>query len=188
MVTGVRRTDTFCRRWCLWQHRKVVENSPSLTAARRVGAFHSGGRPARQNTPVPFPKRDSRIDAPLPRPLALQVARRSRPPVGWPMTLPSRNVGQKRGGCPIRDRVPIRGTFAGSHRENLKPGPRGPVNHDDPLFPRLGSDDLKVRRTEFSNFLSVVLVEHLHCCPHIVRDRLEICRSCFYSLRRIGMP
>jgi hypothetical protein len=39
-----------------WLTRFLFREFPELTPARRVGAFHSGGRPARQNTPVPFPK------------------------------------------------------------------------------------------------------------------------------------
>jgi hypothetical protein len=94
-------------------------------------------QPPHQKQPRALPKRDSGIDGSFPLPVALQEARRSRSPnVADDVAVMEGWVG-KEGGAEslgtirgILLRVPI--------GENLKPGPRGPMNHYDPLFPRLG--------------------------------------------------
>ena len=70
-----------------------------------------------QNSPTPFPKRDSGFDGTIHRTVALREARRSGPPVGGQSGWPLWNGGGK-GGCPIRDRVPIQKMLRGFPSEN----------------------------------------------------------------------
>jgi hypothetical protein len=69
------------------------------------------------------------------QPVATVEARRSRSPNVADDVALMESRYEKEGGAQSLVGT-IRGTFPIG--ENLKPGPRGPVNHYDPLFPRLG--------------------------------------------------
>ena len=95
--------------------------------------------PVSRNNPGALVQRDSERDGSFRLPVSASRGSPVPVPECGRRRCPHGSTGRKRGGCPIPDRVPIRGIFCGfTIGENLKPGSRGPVNHYDPLFPRLG--------------------------------------------------
>jgi hypothetical protein len=53
--------------------------------------------------------------------------------------------------------------------------------------PMSDSDRLKLSRTQLSNFLRVMPIQHFDRCSHVVGNCFKICRPCLNFLRSVGV-